>query len=174
MGLRLLRFMNMKDKFMKRALFPGSFDPITNGHIDIIKRAADLFDEVTVGIAQNSHKTGLFNLAERQAMIEALFENDERIKVAVISGLTADYVKANAIDVIVRGLRNTQDFDYEQPIALMNEHLVNVETILLLAKPENIMVSSSMLKEVAHAGGDIRDFVPDNVYELICQKFEGA
>lgn len=157
---------------MKRALMPGSFDPITNGHLDIIQRASQLFDEVLVGVAENTGKNGLFTLDERKEMATSALADLTDVQVVTISGLTAAFAKEHAIDALVRGLRNTQDFTYEQPIAVMNNHLTDVETMFLLARPENVMISSSLLKEVVRAKGDISAFVPRIVNQRLKNKFE--
>ncbi|MBX4172479.1 pantetheine-phosphate adenylyltransferase [Weissella viridescens] len=155
---------------MTKALFPGSFDPITNGHVDIIERAGNLFDEIIIGVANNTSKTGMFTLAEREALVQASIASKSNVSVVAITGLTADYAQAHEVDTIIRGLRNAQDFSYEEPIAQMNATLSGVETIFMPAKPQNMMLSSSMIKEVAKAGGDISNFVPTPVAEAMQQK----
>ena len=149
---------------MKKAVCPGSFDPITNGHIDIIKRAAELFDEVTVLVVTNPDKECVFSPEERCELIEKAVEGIEGVKVDSFSGLLADYVKQNGISAIVKGIRSSSDFEYEFQMALANRSLApNAETVFITADPQNMYVSSSLIRQIAGFGGDVSDFVPKNI-----------
>ena len=149
---------------MKKAVCPGSFDPITNGHVDIIKRAAELFDEVTVLVVTNPDKKCVFSPEERCALIKKATENIPGIKVDSFSGLLADYVRKNEVCAIVKGIRSSSDFEYEFQMALANRSLApNAETVFITADPQNMYVSSSLIRQIAAFGGDVSDFVPKNI-----------
>ena len=149
---------------MRRAVCPGSFDPITNGHLDIIKRAAELFDEVTVLVVTNPDKKCVFTPEERCELITKAAENIPGIKVDSFSGLLADYVKQKDICAIVKGIRSSSDFEYEFQMALANRSLApKAETVFITADPQNMYVSSSLIRQIACFGGDVSDFVPKNV-----------
>ena len=153
---------------MKKAVCPGSFDPITNGHIDIIKRAAELFDEVTVLVVTNPDKKCVFTPEERCTFIEKATENIKGVKVDSFSGLLADYVKQNGVCAIVKGIRSSSDFEYEFQMALANRTLApSAETVFITADPQNMYVSSSLIRQIAMFGGDVSDFVPKNIVEEI-------
>ena len=153
---------------MKKAVCPGSFDPITNGHVDIIRRAAELFDEVTVLVVTNPDKKCVFSPEERCELISKAVEGIEGIKVDSFSGLLADYVKKNKISAIVKGIRSSSDFEYEFQMALANRSLApNAETVFITADPQNMYVSSSLIRQIAGFGGDVSDFVPKNIVEEI-------
>ena len=153
---------------MKKAVCPGSFDPVTNGHIDIIKRAAELFDEVTVLVVTNPDKKCVFSPEERCDLIRKATEDIGGIKVDSFSGLLADYVKKNGINAIVKGIRSSSDFEYEFQMALANRSLApNAETVFITADPQNMYVSSSLIRQIALFGGDVSDFVPKNIVEEI-------
>ena len=153
---------------MKKAVCPGSFDPITNGHVDIIRRAAELFDEVTVLVVTNPDKKCVFSPEERCELISKAVEGIEGIKVDSFSGLLADYVKKNKISAIVKGIRSSSDFEYEFQMALANRSLApDAETVFITADPSNMYVSSSLIRQIAGFGGDVSDFVPKNIVEEI-------
>ena len=153
---------------MKKAVCPGSFDPITNGHVDIIRRAAELFDEVTVLVVTNPDKKCVFSPEERCELISKAVEGIEGIKVDSFSGLLADYVKKNKISAIVKGIRSSSDFEYEFQMALANRSLApDAETVFITADPQNMYVSSSLIRQIALFGGDVSDFVPKNIVEEI-------
>ena len=153
---------------MKKAVCPGSFDPITNGHVDIIRRAAELFDEVTVLVVTNPDKKCVFSPEERCELISKAVEGIEGIKVDSFSGLLADYVKKNKISAIVKGIRSSSDFEYEFQMALANRSLApNAETVFITADPQNMYVSSSLIRQIAGFGGDVSDFVPKNIVSEI-------
>ena len=153
---------------MKKAVCPGSFDPITNGHVDIIRRAAELFDEVTVLVVTNPDKKCVFSPEERCERISKAVEGIEGIKVDSFSGLLADYVKKNKISAIVKGIRSSSDFEYEFQMALANRSLApDAETVFITADPSNMYVSSSLIRQIAGFGGDVSDFVPKNIVSEI-------
>jgi len=148
---------------MKRAIFPGSFDPITLGHYDIIKRGVTLFDEVIVAIGINADKNYMFSLEERIRFIEATFANEPKIKLMTYKGLTVDFCKDVDAQFILRGLRNPADFEFEKAIAHTNRHLSTIETVFLLTASKTSYISSSIVRDVIRNGGDYTKFVPDSV-----------
>lgn len=149
---------------MKIAIFPGSFDPITKGHESIVKRAIPLFDKIIVAIGDNSSKNRKFDLSKRIEWIKQTFENDSKVVVMTYSGLTVDFCKEQKANYILRGLRSTIDFEYEQPIAQMNKNLnPSVESFFLLTEPEYSAISSTIVKEVYKHGGDISSFIPEGI-----------
>ena len=155
---------------MKRAVFPGSFDPITRGHVDIIRRSLDLFDEIIVAVGVNSDKKYLFDLKKRLAFIEEVFRDEDQIRVDTYSGLTVDYCRDVNAGYIIRGLRNPGDFEFEKSIAQMNRRLSGVETVFLLSAPENAYISSSIVREVCKYGGNVKDLLPEAVVKLMDAK----
>ena len=148
-----------------KALYTGSFDPLTNGHFNIIERAAKLYDELTIGIIVNPSKRSMFSLEERGDMIRETVRELDNVKVDCFSGLLADYVNENGFNVVVRGLRAAMDFEYEIQMAHMNARLFNetVETVFLMTDPKYSFISSSMMKEVHSLGGSIEGLVPDEI-----------
>lgn len=157
---------------MKKALYAGSFDPITNGHLDIINRAAKLCDLLVVGVIENPSKKTFFSMEEKEELIRRATAHLPNVKVDSFSGLLADYVKFNHIDVVVRGLRATTDFEYEIQMAQMNARLYDndVETIFLMTSTDYSFVSSSMIKEVFLLNGSIKGLVPDEVLAYMEKK----
>ena len=154
-----------------KALFPGTFDPITNGHLDIIQRTAKVFDEVVVGVYRRPRKTPLFSAAERAAMVEQAVAGLRRVTVTEYDGLTLRFAKRIGAKVLVRGLRALSDFEYEFSIAAMNQSIdPNIETVCLLTATEHAFVSSSLIKEVAALGQLIDEWVPPNVVDTIRAK----
>ncbi len=157
-----------------KAIYPGSFDPLTNGHLDIIKRASKLFDEVTVAVLINTTKKGLLSLEERVELIEAEIKDLPNVKVDSFVGLLVDYCKENDIDVIVRGLRAISDYEYEMQIAQMNRTLnPNIETIFLMTNTKYSFLSSSIVKEVVRFGGKVDGVIPDSVQKKLETKLKG-
>ncbi len=148
---------------MKRAIFPGSFDPITLGHYDIIRRGLTLFDEVIVAIGENSIKSYMFTVDERKQFVEDAFRDESRIKVKVYQGLTVDFCKAMDVKFILRGLRNPADFEFEKAIAHTNRDLAPIETVFLLTSAETSYISSSIVREIIRNNGDVSKLVPDSV-----------
>lgn len=150
------------------AVCPGSFDPITLGHLDIIKRASQLFDKVIVLISVNTAKVPSFTTTERMTMIEAVTHGFDNVVIDILDGLLADYVKNVGAIAIVKGLRAVSDFEYEFQMALANKKLyAGAETIFLTTSAENMYLSSSVVKQIASFGGDISHFVPECVHEVI-------
>jgi pantetheine-phosphate adenylyltransferase len=150
---------------MKRiALFPGTFDPITVGHVNILERALPLFDEIVVGIGHNSTKTTLFPLEQREGWIREIFKNSPKISVSSYEGLTVDFCKKINANYILRGLRNMSDFDYEKNIAQMNKLVSdNVESIFLMCDPAYTPISSSVVRDLIRNGGDAGPFLPKEI-----------
>ena len=148
-----------------KALYSGSFDPPTMGHMDIISRAAKLYDELVIGVIGNPSKKSMFTLEEREDMLRETLKDFDNVSVDHFSGLLADYVNRNGFNVVVRGLRSTTDFDYEIQMAHMNDRLFNdsVETVFLMTDPKYSYISSSVVKEVFTLGGDINGLVPDEI-----------
>ena len=158
----------------KLAVYPGTFDPITRGHLDIIRRSLEIFDRVVVAIAHNSAKTALFSLEERLQMIQDCFsyEELERIEVDAVEELLVDYAYRRGAKAIVRGLRAVSDFEYEFQLALMNRRIEReVETVFFMPGFRWIYISSSIIKDAARHGGDISGLVPDHVCEKLRQKY---
>jgi len=158
---------------MTKAVYPGSFDPVTFGHIDIIKRAAAIFDELTVSVLDNKAKTPLFLVEERVKILREVTKDFPNVKVDSFSGLLIDYAKEKGFTVSVRGLRAITDFDYELQIAQTNTMLStgNLDTIFLATKVDYSYLSSSAVKEIAAFGGDISQCVPEFVADLVYQKY---
>ncbi|MDH7913247.1 pantetheine-phosphate adenylyltransferase [Winogradskyella sp. SYSU M77433] len=148
---------------MRRALFPGSFDPITNGHYDIITRGIKLFDEVIVAIGINSEKKYMFSLEERKHFIEEAFKDEPKVKVVTYEGLTIDFCKEVNAEFILRGLRNPADFEFEKAIAHTNRKLSKIETVFLLTASKTSFISSSIVRDVIRNHGDYTVLVPDSV-----------
>ena len=146
-----------------KVLIPGSFDPPTNGHIDVITRCLKVFDEVLVGVIVNPSKESLFTTDTRSEMLNEVFNNNKNITIKSFEGLLVDFAKQNKINAIVKGLRAMTDFDYELQMAQMNFNLADFETIFIPTSPEYGYVSSSLVKEIHSYGGDVSELVPDNV-----------
>ncbi len=148
----------------KIAIFPGSFDPITLGHQDIIERASKLFDQVVISIGENSQKKYLFDIDQRIKWIEQIFKDDKNVSVKCYSGLTVDYCKAIGAKYIVRGVRTTADFDYEKNIAQLNQKMSpDIETILITSKPEYSHISSTIVREIIINKGNTSSFLPQEL-----------
>lgn len=156
---------------MKRAVYPGSFDPITNGHLDIISRASKVFDEVIVGVLINPNKNGLFDIEERVNLIQKCIKSFNNVKVESFSGLLINFMKNVDATVIVKGLRAVSDFEYEFQMALMNNKLnPNIETVFMMTNAKYSYLSSSSVKQVAMFGGCIKGLVPDIIIKDIVNK----
>jgi pantetheine-phosphate adenylyltransferase len=156
---------------VRRVLCPGSYDPVTNGHLDIISRASRLYDEVVVAVSINIAKKGLFTVEERVEMIREVTKDYGNVAVDSFQGLTVDFCRAHDIPVIVRGLRAVSDFDYELQIAQMNHKMADVETMFMATNPLYSFLSSSLVKEIAQYGGDVSGLVPDSVRERLAERY---
>jgi pantetheine-phosphate adenylyltransferase len=155
----------------KIAIYPGSFDPITNGHVDIVQRSLEMFDKVIVAIANNVRKSSLFDVDERRAHILSAVGSNPRVEVDAFEGLLVEYVKKRGARTVVRGLRALADFEYEFQLAHMNRRLApDVETLFLMTGEESFYVSSSLVKEVALMGGDVSRMVPPGVAAALAEK----
>ncbi|HHX60170.1 MAG TPA: pantetheine-phosphate adenylyltransferase [Epulopiscium sp.] len=160
---------------MKVGIYPGSFDPVTNGHIDIIRRSAKLVDTLVVAILQNTNKNSLFSEEERIKLLYDSCTDIENLQIECFSGLLVDFAKAKKADLIIRGLRALTDFEYEFQMAQMNKHLYpDVETIFLVTDVKYSFLSSSAIKEVAKFGGSVSDFVPQIVADQTLDKYKGG
>ncbi len=147
---------------MKKAVFPGSFDPITLGHLDIIKRGIPLFDQIIIAIGSNSDKNYMFSIEDRKKFIEDALSNENKFFVQTYSGLTVDYCKSINANFILRGLRNPADFEFEKAIAQTNRKLSDIETVFLLTSAETSYISSSIVRDILRNGGDAYNFIPGN------------
>ncbi|HAK06881.1 MAG TPA: pantetheine-phosphate adenylyltransferase [Spartobacteria bacterium] len=159
---------------MRRAIYPGSFDPITNGHLDVIERARKLFDEVIVAVAHNDEKEALFSLEERLRFLQDSIGKIDKVRIAQFDGLLVEFAVAQKASAVIRGLRAVSDFEFEFQMALMNRKLeTGVETIFLMPKEEYTYLSSRIIKEIARLGGDVSSFVPPAVSKALVRKFAG-
>lgn len=157
---------------MRIAVYPGSFDPFTNGHLDILKRAAQLFDHVIVGVLVNPNKTCLFSPEDRVEMISEAVQEIENVRVIHFDGLLVDFCRQTGACVIIRGLRAVSDYEYEIQMFTVNHQLAQeVETIFLMSSPQYSFLSSSIVKEVARYHGDVSKMVPEHICKLVTQKF---
>ncbi len=153
---------------MKIALFPGSFDPVTKAHVDILKRSISLFDKVVIGIGINSTKQALLPIEARKKMLESVFANEPKVEIQTYSGLTVDFCKEIGANYMIRGIRTVSDFEYEKAIAQMNHALVpEIESIFIVSKPGYSSISSSIVRDILRNKGDISQFVPKEVLEFI-------
>jgi len=153
---------------MIRALYPGTFDPITNGHLDIIKRASQLCDTLLVAVAHGNVKDTMFSLAKRKRLVQATTKDMSSVEVVTLSGLLADECKERNVDVVIRGLRAVSDFEYEMMMALMNRKLYpNFETVFLMPSLRYVYLHSSLVREVYSLGGDVSDLVPEPVWKAL-------
>ena len=157
---------------MRRAIYPGSFDPVTNGHLDVIERARKLFDEVVVAVADNDEKQPLFSLKERLDLLRETAGRIGNVRVAQFKGLLVEFARAEDAGAVIRGLRAVSDFEFEFQMALMNRKMEpTVETIFMMPKEEYTYISSRIVKEIARLGGNVQSFVPDCVVQALAKKF---
>ncbi len=158
---------------MRTAIYPGSFDPLTNGHLDVLHRAAKLFDRVVVAVAKNESKNPLFSLSERLALMKPAIAHLKNVDAEIFSGLLVEYASGQKAQAIVRGLRAVSDFEFEFQLALMNRNLnEKIETIFMMPKDTYTFISSRIVKEIARLGGDVSPFVPPHVEAALKQKFK--
>ncbi|MGZ5020163.1 MAG: pantetheine-phosphate adenylyltransferase [Chthoniobacterales bacterium] len=158
---------------MRRAIYPGSFDPVTNGHLDVIERARKLFDEVIVAVAHNDQKQPMFSLEERLELLRTTIGEADHVKVAPLDGLLVEFAVKQEAVAVIRGLRAISDFEFEFQMALMNRKLeARVETIFLMPKEEYTYLSSRIVKEIARLGGNIASFVPPRVAAAFAKKLQ--
>ena len=155
---------------IRRALCPGSFDPVTNGHIDVIERTANLYDEVVVAVFVNQSKSGLFGVDDRREMLEEVTAGFPNVTIDTFEGLVVDYCRVHDIPVIVKGLRAVSDFDYELQQAQMNRGLAGVDTLFMPTNPEYSFLASSLVKEIAKWGGDVASLVPPSVLKKLTER----
>ena len=158
---------------MTIAVCPGSFDPITLGHLDVVRRARSMFDEVVVGIATNSSKSALLSVDTRVALVRDAVSGLDGVSVAPVDGLLADFLREVGANAVVKGLRGGADFDAELPMALMNRHLADVETVFVVGDPALAHIASSLVKDVARYGGTIDDLVPAGVADAVREALRG-
>ncbi|RJX28628.1 MAG: pantetheine-phosphate adenylyltransferase [Dethiobacter sp.] len=157
---------------MGKAVYPGSFDPVTNGHLDIIDRASKVFEHLIVAVLENPRKSAMFSMDERVKMLNSIVDQYDNVEVDFYEGLLVEYVQKRNFSIIIKGLRAISDFEFEFQMALVNRKLNrNVETMFMMTNNMYSFVSSSIVKEVAGYGGDIRDLVPPQVYQMIREKF---
>jgi pantetheine-phosphate adenylyltransferase len=152
---------------LRRLVYPGSFDPVTNGHLDIVGRAARIADELIVAVLRNPNKTALFSVDERLEMLREVTKEHDNVRVAKFKGLIVDFCKANDVSAIVKGLRAVSDFDYELQMAQMNYNQAGVETLFMTTNPLYAFLSSSLVKEFAKYGGDVSSLVPEPVLDRL-------
>jgi len=158
---------------MKIAIYPGTFDPITNGHLDIVQRAARLFDKVIVTIARNSSKNPMFTEQERLSLITTAIKGNKRVEVDVFDGLLVDYARKKKATAIVRGLRAISDFEYEFQMALMNRKLNDqIETVFMMPNSKYTFLNSSIVREIARLGGEVKEFVPPVVQKALAARIK--
>jgi pantetheine-phosphate adenylyltransferase len=158
---------------MNIAIFPGSFDPITTGHVDIIKRAIPLFDKIIVAVGQNNQKKFLFDLDQRRAWLENVMSQWDNVEVDVYEGLTVNYAKKVGARFLIRGLRNASDFDYEKTISQLNNIIgEGLETLFYISHPEFSHISSTIVREIIKGGGNVSQFVPETICEDIKNKYD--
>jgi pantetheine-phosphate adenylyltransferase len=155
---------------VRRVVCPGSFDPVTNGHLDVIERASKLYDEVVVAVLVNVNKSGLFSVDERIELLDAVTKGYGNVTVTSFHGLLVDFCREHDIPAIIKGLRAVSDFDYELQMAQMNHSLSGIETLFVATNPLYSFLSSSLVKEVAGYGGDVSGLVPDLVFDRIRDK----
>jgi pantetheine-phosphate adenylyltransferase len=155
---------------VRRAVCPGSFDPVTNGHLDIIERTAGLFDEIMVAVLVNERKQGLFTVAERMDMLTEVTAHLPNVKVSSFHGLLVDFCLKHDLHAVVKGLRAVTDFDYELQMAQMNRRLSGVDTLFMSTSPEYSFIASSLVKEVAKYGGDVAHLLPEPVFHRLIER----
>jgi pantetheine-phosphate adenylyltransferase len=162
----------MEDATMKIAIYPGSFDPVTNGHLDIVERGAGLFDKLIVAVAKNPDKEPLFTLDERIAMLKESVSHLPNVEISCFRGLLVDFARCEQATAILKGLRALSDFEYEFQMASVNKKIGDIETVFMMTGNEYAYLSSSAVKEVASLGGCVKGFVPSHVVEMLIKKYK--
>lgn len=163
--------MSSSGHFVRKAIYPGTFDPITKGHVDLIQRSLAFFDEITVLVAHSGKKTPLFTAEERRALIQEAFPTDDRVKVVIYDGLLVHYAKQNGIHIILRGLRGISDFEFEFQMATINRRMYNeLQTFFLMSSEKYFFVNSTLVKEVCSHGGDVSELVPPHVEKKLKER----
>ncbi len=158
---------------MTRVIYPGSFDPVTKGHLDIIKRSSKIMEEVTVAVLENPRKVATYNIEERVKMLKIITEPYPNVKVDYYKGLLIDYAQSRNINIVIKGLRAMSDFEFEFQMALVNQKLSpTIETLFMMTNNKYSFLSSSIVKEIASLGGDIRSLVPPEVHHIIIAKYQ--
>ncbi|SDM61089.1 Phosphopantetheine adenylyltransferase [Daejeonella rubra] len=153
---------------MKIALFPGSFDPVTKAHVDILKRSLPLFDKVVIGIGLNSTKAAYLTIEKRKEMLRAVFANEPKVEVQTYEGLTVEFCKKINANYMIRGIRTVSDFEYEKAIAQMNHALVpEIESIFIVSKPGYSSISSTIVRDIMRNNGDVKQFIPKEAFDLL-------
>ncbi len=153
---------------MKIALFPGSFDPVTKAHVDILRRAIPLFDKVVIGIGLNSTKQAFLDIEKRKAMLQAVFADEKKVEVSTYEGLTVEFCKKIGANYMIRGIRTVSDFEYEKAIAQMNHALVpEIESIFIVSKPGYSSISSTIVRDIMRNNGDVEQFIPKEAFNLL-------
>ncbi|MES2872488.1 MAG: pantetheine-phosphate adenylyltransferase [Bacteroidota bacterium] len=153
---------------MKIALFPGSFDPVTKAHVDILRRAIPLFDKVVIGIGLNSTKQAFLDIEKRKAMLQAVFADEKKVEVSTYEGLTVEFCKKIGANYMIRGIRTVSDFEYEKAIAQMNHALVpEIESIFIVSKPGYSSISSTIVRDIMRNNGDVEQFIPKEAFKLL-------
>ena len=148
---------------MKKAVFPGSFDPITIGHLDIVERAIKVFDKIIIAVGDNTDKKYMFPKEKRVEFVKQTFYNYDNVKIESYDGLTVDFCRKNNIEFMIRGLRNPADFEFEKRIALTNREMTDIETIFFITSPENSFISSSIVRDLIRNNGDYKLFIPKGI-----------
>lgn len=157
---------------MNIAIYPGSFDPITKGHLDVLKTGSEIFDKVIIAVSNNSQKTGFLSVEERVKLIKKSIEGLDNVEVDSFEGLTVEYAKSKGAKILLRGLRAVSDFEYEMQLSQTNSALSeDIKTVFLITKPKYNFISSSTVKDIVTMGGDISKFVPDSVDKYLKEKF---
>ena len=160
---------------MKCAIYPGSFDPVTNGHINLVHRGLRMFDKLVVAVANNGHKSPLFSIDERVELLRECLSGEKRVEITSFEGLLVDYASSRGISVVIRGLRAVSDFEYEFQMANMNRKLSpEIETIFMMTGESHFYISSGFVREVARLGGSVRELVPEPVLNKLTEKFSST